>query len=99
MLKNVVLPAPLGPMSDTIDPRGMSKSTLLTAVRPPHFFVTPPQPTRGIAGAALPVANVEPEPVAAAGEVSSVVTGPVPRRSSQGLARRAPSHPGPAERR
>ena len=31
MLKKVVLPAPFGPMSETMDPRGMSKSTLLTA--------------------------------------------------------------------
>src|SRR4051794_41774094 len=55
MLKNVVLPAPLGPMSDTIDPRGMSKSTLLTAVRPPNFFVTPRDRTSIMAGAMLPV--------------------------------------------
>ena len=41
MLKNVVLPAPLGPMSDTIEPRGMSKSTLLTASSPPNRLVTP----------------------------------------------------------
>ena len=40
MLKNVVLPAPFGPMSDTIEPRGMSKSTLLTASRPPNRLVT-----------------------------------------------------------
>ena len=40
MLKNVVLPAPLGPMSETIAPRGMSKSTELTASRPPNRLVT-----------------------------------------------------------
>ena len=40
MLKNVVLPAPLGPISETIEPRGMSKSTLLTASRPPNRLVT-----------------------------------------------------------
>src|SRR3954447_19388710 len=100
MLKKVVLPAPFGPMSDTIDPRGISKSTLLTAVRPPNFFVTPRERTRVMAGSMLPVSNVETEDVVAAGaEVVSVVTGLVPRRSSLGLARRVPSHPGPAERR
>ena len=40
MLKNVVLPAPFGPISDTIEPRGMSKSTALTAVSPPNRLVT-----------------------------------------------------------
>ena len=41
MLKKVVLPAPFGPMSDTMEPLGMSKSTLLTASNPPNRFVTP----------------------------------------------------------
>src|SRR5262245_32574879 len=35
MLKNVVLPAPLGPMRLTIDFSSMLKSTLLTAMSPP----------------------------------------------------------------
>ena len=39
MLKNVVLPAPLGPMRLTIEPSGMSKSTLRTATRPPKRLV------------------------------------------------------------
>src|SRR5262245_59135057 len=36
MLKNVVLPAPFGPIRLTIDPSGMVKSTSSTAVRPPN---------------------------------------------------------------
>ena len=40
-LKNVVLPAPLGPMIATIDLCGTAKSTSLTATRPPKRFVTP----------------------------------------------------------
>ena len=40
-LKNVVLPAPLGPMRLTIEPSGMSKSTARTATRPPNRLVTP----------------------------------------------------------
>ena len=40
-LKNVVLPAPLGPMIATIDFFGTAKSTSLTATRPPKRFVTP----------------------------------------------------------
>src|SRR4051794_811932 len=35
-LKNVVLPAPLGPIRATIEPVGMAKSTSLTATRPPN---------------------------------------------------------------
>src|SRR4051812_49866703 len=71
MLKNVVLPAPLGPMSDTIDPRGMSKSTLLTAVRPPNFFVTPRDRTSIMAGSMLPVGMVGMDDV-----VAGVAAGP-----------------------
>jgi hypothetical protein len=41
MLKNVVFPAPLGPMIETIDPTGMSIETSLTARNPPNSFVTP----------------------------------------------------------
>src|SRR5213593_2063418 len=40
MLKNVVLPAPLGPMIETIARRGMAKETSLTATRPPKIFDT-----------------------------------------------------------
>src|SRR5919112_2136417 len=41
MLKNVVLPAPLGPIRLTIECSGMSKSTSLTATRPPKTLVIP----------------------------------------------------------
>src|SRR5215212_2464224 len=41
MLKNVVLPAPLGPIRLTIERSGMSKSTSLTATRPPQTLVIP----------------------------------------------------------
>ena len=36
MLKNVVLPAPFGPIRLTIEPRAIVKSTSLTATRPPN---------------------------------------------------------------
>ena len=39
-LKKVVFPAPLGPIRPTISPGWMSRSTLLTAVRPPNCIVT-----------------------------------------------------------
>src|SRR5437899_2034556 len=39
VLKKVVLPAPLGPIRLTIAPRGMAKSTLLTATNPPKRMV------------------------------------------------------------
>src|SRR5829696_3017783 len=41
MLKNVVLPAPLGPIRLTIERSGMSKSISLTATRPPKTLVIP----------------------------------------------------------
>src|SRR4051794_34559916 len=40
MLKNVVLPAPLGPMMETIDFSGTSKETSLLATSPPNTFDT-----------------------------------------------------------
>jgi hypothetical protein len=40
MLKNVVLPAPLGPIRLTIEFSGIVNSTLETATRPPNRFVT-----------------------------------------------------------
>ncbi len=38
MLKNVVLPAPLGPMIETIERRGIENETSLTATTPPKTF-------------------------------------------------------------
>ena len=35
MLKNVVLPAPFGPIKPTTPPRGITRSTSFTATRPP----------------------------------------------------------------
>src|SRR4051794_6901346 len=40
MLKNVVLPAPFGPIRLTIVPRGIVKSTSFTAVSPPNSLRT-----------------------------------------------------------
>ena len=40
-LKNVLLPAPFGPMMARISPRWISKLTLLSAVRPPKRIVRP----------------------------------------------------------
>src|SRR5262245_44840637 len=40
-LKNVLLPAPLGPMIARISPRGTAKLTLFSAVRPPKRTVNP----------------------------------------------------------
>src|SRR3972149_4602402 len=45
-LKNVVLPAPLGPISETMPRHGMSKSMSLLACRPPYSFVRPRTSTR-----------------------------------------------------
>src|ERR687894_261809 len=41
MLKNVVLPAPFGPIRLTMARSGRSKSTELTATRPPNTLVIP----------------------------------------------------------
>ena len=40
-LKNVLLPAPFGPMIARISPRATSKSTPLSAARPPKRTVRP----------------------------------------------------------
>src|SRR5215212_5138126 len=40
MLKNVVFPAPLGPMIDTIERSGITNETSLTATRPPNVLET-----------------------------------------------------------
>src|SRR5207244_2730352 len=40
MLKNVVFPAPLGPIRLTTEPRGMTKSTSFVATRPPNSLRT-----------------------------------------------------------
>src|SRR6187402_1449095 len=50
MLKNVVLPAPFGPMSDTMDFSGMRKSTSLTAMRPPNSLRTAVATSRSVIG-------------------------------------------------
>src|SRR2546428_13449708 len=50
MLKNVVLPAPLGPMIETIDRRGIAKSTSDTATRPPKTFETDLATSRSLDG-------------------------------------------------
>ena len=41
MLKKVVLPAPLGPMIETIERGATLIEMSLTATRPPNTFVTP----------------------------------------------------------
>ena len=41
MLKNVVLPAPFGPIIETIDRRGIAKLTSSTATSPPKTLLTP----------------------------------------------------------
>src|SRR5688572_33134027 len=40
-LKNVLLPAPFGPITARISPRLISKLTLLSAVKPPKRMVSP----------------------------------------------------------
>src|SRR5919112_6285045 len=40
MLKNVVLPAPLGPMIETIECSGIENETSLTATSPPNVLET-----------------------------------------------------------
>ena len=53
MLKKVVLPAPLGPIRLTIAPRGIVKSTSLTATSPPNRLVQPVATSRSSTAAAV----------------------------------------------
>ena len=50
MLKKVVLPAPFGPMSDTIERSGMTKSTSFTATSPPNSLRTAVATRRSVIG-------------------------------------------------
>ena len=92
MLKNVVLPAPFGPISVTIEPRGMSKSTSLTAVRPPNRLVTPRERTRIDSSGSEPVSRFEGS--AGAPGVDCTVTGLEPHRASRASANWGRSRPG-----
>ena len=56
MLKNVVLPAPLGPIRETMPPLGTAKETSSTATRPPKIFVSPL--VSRTAGRPLPLVSV-----------------------------------------
>ena len=49
-LKNVVFPAPLGPISETMALRGTTKLTSLTATRPPNTFEMPAASSRTSSG-------------------------------------------------
>ena len=86
MLKKVVLPAPLGPMIETIERSGIEKSTSLTATRPPNSLETPlassrTSPSRvGPARAPAPVVRVPRTRLAAPRTRSSPV--PTPSVSS-----------------
>src|SRR4051812_2570099 len=52
MLKNVVLPAPFGPIRLTIEPCGIAKSTSLTATSPPNSLRIPDATSRSVIGRA-----------------------------------------------
>src|SRR4051812_41601367 len=69
MLKNVVLPAPLGPMIETIERSGMTNETSLTATRPPNVLET--------CSVASSVGALPP-PVAAGGVATGVVIASAP---------------------
>src|SRR5688572_6711945 len=60
MLKNVVLPAPFGPIRLTMERSGMLKSTELTATRPPKTLVIP-RASRMLA-ASMPLSDTGPFP-------------------------------------
>src|SRR5215203_2448753 len=48
MLKKVVLPAPFGPISETIERSGIVKSTSLTAMSPPNSLRTSRATSRSV---------------------------------------------------
>src|SRR5436309_1240160 len=71
MLKNVVLPAPFGPIRLTMRPVGITKSTSLTATSPPKTFRT----RSAVRMAPVPVLAVVPVVTGSSGEGVAVVTG------------------------
>src|SRR5918994_1872395 len=48
MLKKVVLPAPFGPISETIEPCGIVKLTSFVAIRPPNSLRTSSATSRSV---------------------------------------------------
>ena len=94
MLNSVVLPAPLGPITDTIERSGMSSETPPTAVRPPNSLTT--SSARMIAvrrrrarGRALIAAVDAPPELGSASSVCSGATVPVSSQLSSSLREQA----------
>src|ERR671919_200470 len=77
MLKNVVLPAPFGPIRLTMERSGMLKSTELTATRPPKTLVMP-LASRMSVGLSFPSGTgPSPDSVAARGVTLVQLLGPL----------------------
>ena len=86
MLKNVVLPAPLGPMIETIERGGIEKSMPSTATRPPKIFEMSSGGQQLRAGAVARARRVMPRPS------NTVSSAPTPSVSSS-LRRRSGNRP------
>src|SRR4051794_3574122 len=80
MLKNVVLPAPLGPMIETIECCGIENETSFTATRPPNVLET---------ASVASSAGRSPSPVGAGGAATGTV---IARRSLPSAGRRRSSN-------
>ena len=93
-LKNVVLPAPLGPISPMMAPRGTTRSTSLSAITPPNFFTTPRTSSSGAPSRAPPAIRSRSQPgmVSTRGGGALAITGSSSSGTAAGRTRR-PSRP------
>ena len=83
MLKKVVLPAPFGPMIDTIDRAGTANDTSLTATRPPKALVDALEDRAVDRGSSSRPASLAPVPRASAhARASQYRSSPMPSVSS-----------------
>src|SRR5215212_6443322 len=86
MLKKVVLPAPFGPISETIEASGIVKLTSFVAIRPPNSFRTRSATRRSvIAQLAIRVAALEGDVVERRVTDAELELGPPPPLRNQAL--------------
>src|SRR5438309_1063109 len=98
-LKSVVLPAPLGPITERSSPRLTPNEAPSTAASPPKYFVTPStsssgRPSSRVTGAGAAGAGVAARASAGAGEAGALlVLANALQHAAEGRVHDAPQHP------
>src|SRR2546422_4884832 len=94
MFSTVVLPAPLGPMTETISPFVTSRLTRVTACTPPNALLTSRISTNALT--ASPRGGGRPPPPPPPPPTTSAATTPPPPRERGRGTRGGPARPGAA---